>query len=249
MSLKVAVETLEDLLVERATKNVTGDDAAYRELREQVLSNPVLAPLIPGFVRTCRNLSQFWGFIQPKFATYKERRIFLTEEFRPALEAVERGLESPGNAAASEALPKLKAEHVERHWAKANERVPTDPEGALTLARTLLESVCKLILDDLGEVYDAASDLPRLYKHTAKSLKLAPDQHTEQVFKHILGGCVSVIEGLGALRNKLGDAHGQGARPVKPLPRHAQLAVNLAGAMATFLVETHRARRATAAGT
>jgi len=62
MSLKVAVETLEDLLVERATKNVTGDDAAYRELREQVLSNPVLAPLIPGFVHTYRNLSQFWDF-------------------------------------------------------------------------------------------------------------------------------------------------------------------------------------------
>lgn len=29
--------------------------------------------------------------------------------------------------------------------------------------------------------------------------------------------------------------HGQGKRPVKPLPRHAELAVNMAGSMASFL--------------
>jgi hypothetical protein len=29
------------------------------------------------------------------------------------------------------------------------------------------------------------------------------------------------------LRNRLGDAHGQGKRPVKPLPRHAELTVNM----------------------
>ncbi|WP_334364405.1 abortive infection family protein [Bradyrhizobium sp. AZCC 1578] len=46
----------------------------------------------------------------------------------------------------------------------------------------------------------------------------------------------SVVEGLGSLRNKIGDAHGQGGKPVRPSARHAaQLAVNLAGAMATFL--------------
>ncbi|WP_246715459.1 abortive infection family protein [Rhizobium sp. BK512] len=34
-------------------------------------------------------------------------------------------------------------------------------------------------------------------------------------------------------------AHGKGGKlPVRPSPRHANLAVNMAGAMATFLVET-----------
>jgi hypothetical protein len=46
-----------------------------------------------------------------------------------------------------------------------------------------------------------------------------------------------VGEGLGFLRNRISDAHGQGPRPVRPLPRHAQLAVNLAGAV-TYIVET-----------
>jgi hypothetical protein len=62
----------------------------------------------------------------------------------------------------------------------------------------------------------------------------------EPLFKRILGGCTSVVEGLGSLRNKLSDSHGKGKTGYKPLPRHAELAVNLSGAMATFLVATWR---------
>jgi hypothetical protein len=36
---------------------------------------------------------------------------------------------------------------------------------------------------------------------------------------------------------------GQGKRPVKPLPRHAELAVNMAGSMASFLLATFEAKR------
>lgn len=73
---------------------------------------------------------------------------------------------------------------------------------------------------------------------TAKQLNLAPEQHNEQIFKQILGGCSGIVNGLGLLRNKLGDAHGHGPRMVKPQARHAELAVNLSGSMALFLVST-----------
>ncbi|MFL5118240.1 MAG: abortive infection family protein [Microvirga sp.] len=43
---------------------------------------------------------------------------------------------------------------------------------------------------------------------------------------------------LGTIRNRPGDSHGQGGRPVRPRPRHAQLVVNLAGAMSTYLLTT-----------
>jgi hypothetical protein len=49
---------------------------------------------------------------------------------------------------------------------------------------------------------------------------------------------------LAAIRNRVGDAHGQGRRPVKPKSRHAELAVNLAGTMASFLVSTWMDRKA-----
>lgn len=50
--------------------------------------------------------------------------------------------------------------------------------------------------------WQEADDLPVLYRKLSEVLKLAPDDHTEQVFKQILGSCQSVVESLGALRNK-----------------------------------------------
>jgi hypothetical protein len=139
------------------------------------------------------------------------------------------------------ALQKFDAETIHQIWLRAMDRRETDPEGAITLARTLLETVCKHILDEHKVPYESDSDLPGLYKMAAKSLNIAPSQHSEPVFKQILGGCTAVVEGLGALRNRLSDAHGQGKRPVKPASRHAELAVNLCGAVAMFLVATHQA--------
>ena len=38
------------------------------------------------------------------------------------------------------------------------------------------------------------------------------------------------------MRQRVNANHGQGKRPVKPLPRHAELAVNGARSMASFLL-------------
>jgi hypothetical protein len=92
-----------------------------------------------------------------------------------------------------------------------------------------LETVCKRILDELGEPYAEKDDLPKLYSTTAKKLNLA--------------GAMNLVNGLGTLRNRLSDSHGRGGKPVRPSPRHASLAVNTGGAIATFLVETHQERR------
>lgn len=153
---------------------------------------------------------------------------------------------SPADEAISTALAGFDPTQVHGRWVAAMERRASDPPGAITLARTLMEDVCKWILDGAGETWAEADDLPVLYRKLAKVLRLAPDDHTEQVFKQILGSCQSVVEGLGALRNKLGDAHSSGPKRARPLPRHAELAVNLSGAMATFLVATWEARRQSA---
>ena len=52
-----------------------------------------------------------------------------------------------------------------------------------------------------------------------------------------------INNGLGTLRNKHGDAHRAGSRSIKPKPRHAELAVNLAGTMAIFLVQTYESNK------
>lgn len=150
---------------------------------------------------------------------------------------------SPADESISAKLMAFDAVQVHARWAAALERRTLEPEGAITLSRTLLEDVCKWILDEAGETWNETDDLPGLYRKLAKILKLAPDDYTEQVFKQILGSCQSVVESLGALRNKLGDAHSAGPKRARPQSRHAELAVNLAGAMATFLVSTWETRR------
>jgi hypothetical protein len=202
---------------------------------------------LPGFVRTCRTLGDFWDFIKPAYGSYAERRKFLRDCLNPLIEHAEN-MESAGVQSASATLAKVDAGHIRDAWQKALDRRAADPDGAITAARTLLESVCKHILDDLSAPYNDAADLPALYGLAAKKLNLAPSQHTEEVFKQILGGCHSVVQGLGTLRNKSSDAHGRGRRSVKPAPRHAELAVNLAGAMATFLLTTLHENQAFLAG-
>lgn len=193
---------------------------------------------MPDIVRKYRDQPQFWPFIKHKFPSYAERRDYIWAEFRPVFEYLEAQDRSPGVQPITQALEAFDPEHVHAIWQKALDRRTDDPEGAITAARTLLETVCKYILDANNERYPDDADLPKLWALTAEKLNLAPHQHQEQLFKTILGNCQSVVNSLGAIRNKIGDAHGHGPRPVKPKARHAELAVNLAGSMASFLVST-----------
>ncbi|WP_043661505.1 abortive infection family protein [Nocardia thailandica] len=147
---------------------------------------------------------------------------------------------SPGSMAASDRLDQLEDwEAVERSWNAALDKVVSDPEGAITAARTTLESVCKHICDERGVAYDDGGDLAKLYKAAAASMDIAPDRYTEQTIKQILSGVATVVNGLAAMRNSLSDSHGRGKTSVRPAPRHAKLAVNAGFAVAGFLIDTH----------
>lgn len=230
-------ETLQNLLVARATGE-GADPAVYSSLRQELMNNHRTKNKLPRFVKTCRSLDHFWSFIKYEFSTYAERRQFIWQEFSPLLNDLEQGVGSPAAQETSAVLSSLDADHVHALWQRALERRNADPEGAVTLSRTLIESVCKLILDEQEIDYSDKADLPKLYYLTAEQLDLAPSQHSEELFRKILGNCQAVVGGLGAIRNIHSDAHGDGKVKYKPAPRHAELAVNLAGSMATFLTRT-----------
>jgi len=211
----------------------------YEALRSEFISNPVLRPMLPDCVIKYRNLGYFWDFIKNKFSHYNERRQFLNEEFATLynyFEVAPAELDSIIAQIATE----FNETYIHELWQKALERREIDPDGAITVARTLLEATCKHILDLSGELelYKDTDDLPALYNKTASVLNLSPSQHTEQQFKQILSGCISVVNGLASLRNKLSDAHGGGTQHIRPSTRHASLCVNLAGTVAMFLMET-----------
>lgn len=215
--------------------NDDGDAECFEETRRELLQIPAVSEVLPAFVHRYRTRAQFWQFIKHRFPTYAERRQFIWDGFHAAMAFAEGKHASPSDAVVQDGLASLDSAHIHDIWTKALNRRADDPEGAITAARTLLESTCKLILEEAGETYAEDAELPKLYSQTAKRLNLAPSQHTEQIFKQILGGCQTVVEGVGAIRNRLSDAHGKGRKPIKPAPRHAELVVNLAGAMAVFL--------------
>lgn len=150
---------------------------------------------------------------------------------------------APGDENPSKILAACDSNEIHAIWQTIMASRESDPGRTLTLSRKLLEDVCKWIIVEAGETYQESADLPVLYRQLAKLMKLAPDDHTEDIFKQILGGCQSMVQGLGSLRNKLSDAHSLGPVRARPSPRHAELASNLSGAMATFLVSTWAVRK------
>jgi len=228
------VEYFQDSVVAHATGGGFNNQL-YVETRRRLLENKSIEELLPEWVVSKRTIDQFWTFIKGRFSTYQERREFLWNEFSPLLNYLENKTSSP-----LEDSIVFDEAHIHVQWQKALERKQTEPEGAITLARTLIESILKYILDEQEIKYNDAAELPELYKEVAKSLNLAPENHQEQIFKQILGGSSSIISGLGALRNKLGDAHGKSKRSIQPSERHSELAVNLAGTMAIFLFKTYK---------
>ncbi|HLR67181.1 MAG TPA: abortive infection family protein [Virgibacillus sp.] len=234
-------EYLQKLLINMSTNDGPVFDDHYTELRRYFIKNSNTKQLLPRYVITNRDLSQFWQFIKYKFPTYAERRRFIWDDFSKLLEYLENRDDLPLMESINESFRVLDSEHVINYWNTAIERKDNDPEGAITLSRTLVEGVLKHILDERNINYSKNADLHDIYKLVANQLNLSPEQHELKLFKQILGGCSSIVSGLGALRNRHGDAHGKGkVGYYKPSTRHAELAVNLAGSMSLFLIQTHQ---------
>lgn len=84
------VSYLVNLLTARAT-GLAAENNEFELLRQELLSNSNLSQYLPSWLRQHRNLDSFWGFIQPKFKTYAERRTYLSEQFTPLWDMLEFG--------------------------------------------------------------------------------------------------------------------------------------------------------------
>src|SRR5690554_974296 len=180
LNLLELVQYFQDGIIARATGG-SFDDELYKVARTQIIQNKILTELLPNWIKIKRDIDQFWTFIKGKFPSYQERREFLWKEFEPALNYLETQSTSP-----IETTIIFDEAHIHSQWEKALERKIAEPEGAITAARTLVESILKHILDEQKIKYNDGADLPDLYKQVAKSLNLAPEQHQEQIFKQIL---------------------------------------------------------------
>lgn len=215
----------------------------YVRLRSFLMQNIRFKASVPDFIKNTAKLRDLPTYIQVKHRVDERSPEYLSKQFERLLELSEQELTSPVAALLLDAAAKPDTNYILTAWQKALARRFDDPEGAITAARTLLESVCKYILDESGIQYDDKTDLPKLYGLVAKHLNMSPSQHSELVFRQILGSCQSIVDSLGSLRNRLSDAHGKSRNAAKPASRHAELAVNLAGTLTLFLIQTNNAQQ------
>ena len=132
----------------------------------------------------------------------------------------------------------LSFKYIDEQIKKCEYKVTNDDyDGAITNARTLLETVCICILEDVEwENIPYNGDVIDLHKEISKLLKMKPDIYNEDFLKQISSGFFSIVNGIANLRNKLSDSHGKSKEKYyKPSYRHADLAVKSVFTISEYL--------------
>ncbi len=206
----------------------------YTDLRLELMDSEI-APLLPRSVKTHDTLASFDQTMK-NLGGYADRREFIKKEFEPILAKLEGQYASVVDIPTVEALEKLGLEHIQESWERALSRIHDEPDAAITSARTMLESLYKSLLDEFQIEYGDDLDLQKLHRLVAEQLDFVPEQQAAQSLRVLTGNIQSIVSQLGALRNKISDAHGQGQEYYRPTPEIAEFIVNLAGSLAILIV-------------
>ncbi len=120
------------------------------------------------------------------------------------------------------------------------------PDFAFDLSKTLVESVCKTVLADIGQPAAPNWDASRLLKETTNRLTMLPRDHPDPAkardsVEKTIRGLLQTIQGLCELRNKFGMAsHGRDGFSARLDLRQATLAAQAADTIVSFLYRIHR---------
>jgi hypothetical protein len=232
------VERLKAILISRA-KNGQPAEKEFAWLRRQLISNEELKPLVPTFLSQRRTLSEFWNFISGMFdgdGSHRKRADYLESEFKPLLDRLEGLHATPVDDSMDSLLSVVDRDHVRRAWSKAADRRAHDPDGAVTMAQTLVETVCKHILDEARAGYEKSDDIGNLLPATLKVLELRPEEQSNPWVRQVCQGCRSIVTGVHELRKTDSDSKGVGTDHDLIDPIFAEFAVNAAGALSAFLI-------------
>ena len=138
------------------------------------------------------------------------------------------------------------AEAIEQQIHAIESTLESVPDFAFDLSKTLVESVCKTVLADIGQPADPNWNAPRLLRETTNLLALLPRNHPDpaksrESLKNTIRGLLQTIQGLCELRNSYGMAsHGRDSFSARLGLRQATLAAQAADTIVSFLYRIHR---------
>lgn len=123
--------------------------------------------------------------------------------------------------------------------------VINQPALAIDLAKALVETTCKTILNDHHCALEESWEMPRLIKETVGCLKLVPDgmpnqADVELALRKTAGQLQGAVQGICEVRNKEGFAsHGRDGYSSTLDIIHAEFVARSADAIVSFLYKTH----------
>ena len=138
----------------------------------------------------------------------------------------------------------LDSDHLYEDLRRLERIGDAEPGEAIGLAKEIVESCCKLILDDRSVEYDEKADIPKLLKLLRKEIKIMPEGIDEKAraaneIRDVLTSLGKIAHALGPIRNAYGKGHGRG-RGFKGLePRHTRLAIGAASTFVDFVLDRH----------
>jgi Abortive infection C-terminus len=138
------------------------------------------------------------------------------------------------------------AEAIEQQIHAIESALESVPDFAFDLSKTLVESVCKTVLADIGQPANPNWDAPKLLRETTNRLALLPRNHPDPAkardsVEKTIRGLLQTIQGLCELRNGYGMAsHGRDGFSARLDLRQATLAAQAADTIVSFLYRIHR---------
>jgi hypothetical protein len=124
--------------------------------------------------------------------------------------------------------------------------LPDKPGIAVSFCRTLIETTCKTILIDRGQMPDQAWEAPKLVAETTKFLHLGihgdgqTDSELREGAEKLVRGVNSIIDGVVQIRNAHGAAaHGSDAYAPMLDARYAEILARATDAVVGLLFKTH----------
>lgn len=142
------------------------------------------------------------------------------------------------------AISEFDNDYLEQRINEMIAKQKNDPTGAIGLAKELIESCCKTILEKKGIFYDGGEDMPKLISITTDCLHLSPKEIEDslplnKVLKQILQSLRAVAIGVADLRNQYGSGHGKPTSFRGLEERHAKLAVGASITLVNFLWDSY----------
>ena len=127
---------------------------------------------------------------------------------------------------------------INSEFDRALKNIESSPPEAVSAACNILESICKVYIEDEDLEMPKKLDLQPVWAVVRTDLGFDPKSIEDRDLKEILSGMFATVNGIAALRSHASSAHGAGRKRYFLEPRHARLAIHSAHTIASFIMES-----------